>query len=68
MLEVGKPYIVGQSQWTEAVGSNYRAGAHELRMFFSAPGAQVVLQPAMHVTGGLAPTPKQGNRSGPRDL
>lgn len=42
MLEVGEPYIAGRTSWPEAVEYNYRAGAHELRMFFDSPRAPTI--------------------------
>ena len=36
-LEVGKPYIPGRTNWPEGVDYNFRAGSHEMRMFFRSP-------------------------------
>ncbi len=42
VLQVGKPYIPGRTDWREGVEYNYRAGAHEMRMFFERPAVSEV--------------------------
>lgn len=42
LYEVGKPYIPGRTAWPEGVEYNFRAGQHELRLFFRSPSAAEV--------------------------
>ena len=35
--EVGKPCVAGRTSWSEAAEYNYRAGQHELRLFWRHP-------------------------------
>jgi hypothetical protein len=42
VLEVGKPYIAGRTNWPERVEYNYRSGEHELRLFLRSPSREEV--------------------------
>lgn len=41
-LEVGKPYNPNRRQWPEAAQYNYRAGGHELVLFYNQPDSKEV--------------------------
>jgi hypothetical protein len=52
LLEVGKPYIAGHTQWPEAVEYNFRGGEHELRLFWRDPSVREVEGPRGGWVGG----------------